>query len=224
MDLAREYDNGRLYERKKACCMGILLIPDNVIDWDCSCVSCVYYTSIIESCQKNSVLLKINKEVDKHEKVIVSLEEAIDKNRQEIKRLLAEREKIYSNASLIESLSNSDKHYIETTLKRGSAMFTVDGVINIIERFPENMERYDIIILVLKSSVVINITTLCKAVQDFVISIVKCDSKDYRHNSDCFIDDSIIWRRIHSLRAVPRNSYPDGCFDNAITIVPWREV
>jgi hypothetical protein len=109
-------------------------------------------------------------------------------------------------------------------------MFDKDGIINIIERFPENMERYDIVILVLKSSIEINITTFCQAVQDFIISIIKCDNKDYdryieRHNKHgCgYESDSIKWRRIHRLRASPRNSYPDGFFDNEITILSWRD-
>jgi len=231
MDAAREYDNGRLYERKKTCCTGkdTSLILDNVLDWGCSCESCVFYTSIIESCEKNGMLSKINNEVVNHTKAIETLEKAIDKNRDEIKRLLTEREKIYANASLIKSLSDSDKDYIESTLKRGVGMFAVDGIINIIERFPENMERYDIVILVLKSSVVINITTLCQTVQDFITSIVKCDSNDYyryiEKGGTCIYEsDSIKWRRIHRLNAVPRNSYPDGFFDNEITIMPWRHV
>jgi hypothetical protein len=62
MDVAREYNNGRLYERKKACCIGkdTSLIEDNVLEWDCSCKSCIYYNSIIESCKKNNIPLSIN--------------------------------------------------------------------------------------------------------------------------------------------------------------------
>jgi len=233
MDVAREYDNGRLYERKKACCIGkdTSLIADNVLEWDCSCKSCIYYNSIIESCKKNSILSNINKDIDIRKKIIKSLEEDIDKNWKEINRLSDEREKLYNNASLIQILCESDKDYIESILKKGVGMFEKDGIINIIERFPENMERYDIVILVLKSSVVINITTLCQTVQAFIRSIVKCDSTDYyryieRNDKETYIyeSDSIKWKRIHRLQAIPRNSYPDGFFDNEITIMPWREV
>jgi hypothetical protein len=233
MDVAREYDNGRLYERKKACCIGkdTPLIPDNILEWDCSCNSCIYYNSIIESCKKNSILSNINKDIDNRKKIIKFLEETIDKNWNEINKLSDEREKIYNNASFIQTLSDTDKDYIERTLKRGVGMFDKDGIINIIEKFPENMERYDIVILVLKSSVVINITTLCKTVQDFITTIVKCDNKDYYPNIErnysetCIYEsDSIKWRRIHILQAVPRNSYSGGVFDNEITIMPWREV
>jgi len=233
MDVAREYNNGRLYERKKACCIGkdTSLIEDNVLEWDCSCKSCIYYNSIIESCKKNNILSNINKNIDDRKKIIKSLEEAIDTNWNEINKLSDDREKLYNNSSLIQRLCESDKDDIESILKRGVGMFEKDGIINIIERFPENMERYDIVILVLKSSVVINITTLCQTVQDFITSIVKCDSNDYyryiernNRNTEIYESDSIKWRRIHRLWAVPRNSYPDGVFDNEITIMPWREV
>jgi hypothetical protein len=233
MDVAREYDNGRLYERKKACCIGkdTSLIADNILEWDCSCKSCIHYNSIIESCKKNSILSNINKDIDNRKKIIKSLEEAIDKNWNEINTLSDDREKLYNNASLIQRLSDTDKDCIESILKKGVGMFDKDGIINIIERFPENMERYDIVILVLKSSVVINITTLCQTVQDFITTIVKCDNKDYYPNVErnysetCIYEsDSIKWRRIHRLQTVPRNSYPDGFFDNEITIMPWREV
>ena len=233
MDVAREYDNGRLYERKKASCTGkdTSLIPDNVLEWDCSCKSCIHYNSIIESCKKNSILSNINKDIDNRKKIIKSLEETIDKNWNEINKLSDDREKLYNNASFIQTLSDTDKDYIESILKRGVGMFEKDGIINIIERFPENMERYDIVILVLKSSVVINITTLCQTVQDFIRSIVKCDSKDYYRyierndkETDIYESDSIKWKRIHRLQAIPRNSYPGGVFDNEITIMPWCEV
>lgn len=231
MDVASEYDNGLLYERKRASCTGTdtSLIPNNVVDWKCSCESCIFYISIIESLQKNSILSKINKDIDEVKDKSEYLSEAINKNKTELIMLLEKREKIYKSAAFIESLTDIDKDDIESTLKKGVGLFTGDGTINIIQRFPENMERYHIEIRLLKSSVVINITTLCQVVRDFIISIVRCDNEDYyryiERNDRIFNNqsDSLNWRRIHTLTAIPRNSYPAGFFDNEITITSWRK-